>query len=124
MAECKQCNGTGKVRYYYDAGDHFGAGTAPGSEWREGSCSWCEKSAEESTVPFKWLAEYKVLHSKGDRYKEFFELTMFIEELERVDNWLYHTDSARTDDAWHEVGVSLSTANDMLQDLKRELSDG
>jgi len=67
----------------------------------------------------------KKIAKKLSRYKEFFELTMFIEELERIDNWLYHTGIARTkDDAWYEVGVSLSTANDMLQDLKRELSDG
>ena len=59
-----------------------------------------------------------------DKYREFFELTMFVEELERIDNWPYHTESARTDSAWHEVGVSLATAHDMLQDLKRVLIDG
>lgn len=30
---CRRCYGTGIVQYYHDAGDHFGAGTASGSEW-------------------------------------------------------------------------------------------
>lgn len=36
--KCKKCNDTGSIRYYYDAGDHFGAGTAPGSGWRTKIC--------------------------------------------------------------------------------------
>lgn len=36
---CKKCNGKGIEKYYHDAGDHFGGGTAPGSEWRWSKCT-------------------------------------------------------------------------------------
>ena len=32
--KCQKCNDTGEIEYYHDAGDHFGAGRAPGSEWK------------------------------------------------------------------------------------------
>ena len=38
---CKYCNGTGHVEYYHDAGDHFGAGQAPGSGLRFKPCERC-----------------------------------------------------------------------------------
>lgn len=40
---CPRCGGTKTIRYYYDAGDHFGAGAAPNSEWRETPCDVCQK---------------------------------------------------------------------------------
>ena len=52
---CKKCNGTGIIKYYHDAGDHFGSGTAPNSEWRTKPCDcnsnkieyWdCDEDAE------------------------------------------------------------------------------
>jgi hypothetical protein len=41
------CNGTGYVEYYHDAGDHFGAGTAPNSEWRQKPCPKCKTYTSE-----------------------------------------------------------------------------
>ena len=38
---CPKCDGTGEIEYYHDAGDHFGGGTAPGSEWRTKPCPKC-----------------------------------------------------------------------------------
>ena len=35
---CKKCNGSGKIEYYHDAGDHFGGGTAPNSGWETKDC--------------------------------------------------------------------------------------
>lgn len=35
---CSKCYGKGRYEYYHDAGDHFGAGTAPNSEWRTRIC--------------------------------------------------------------------------------------
>lgn len=40
---CTKCGGTGVVKYYYDAGNHFGAGTPPFSEWREKPCDMCKE---------------------------------------------------------------------------------
>ena len=31
---CLECFDEKRVRYYYDAGNHFGAGTSPNSGWR------------------------------------------------------------------------------------------
>jgi len=42
LPKCSKCNGTGKIEYYYDAGDHFGAGTSPDSEWRIKNCD-CQR---------------------------------------------------------------------------------
>ena len=44
--KCKTCKGNGTVEYYHDAGDHFGAGSSPWSEWVIEPCSECEKRAE------------------------------------------------------------------------------
>ena len=35
---CNKCNGEGVIEYYHDAGDHFGGGTSPNSEWRTKPC--------------------------------------------------------------------------------------
>ena len=42
IVKCHKCNDTGVIEYYFDAGDHFGAGKAPGSEWRTEKCD-CKK---------------------------------------------------------------------------------
>jgi len=39
--KCWKCNGTGKISVYFDAGDHFGAGTSPFSEWVDADCNVC-----------------------------------------------------------------------------------
>jgi hypothetical protein len=43
IIKCHHCMDSGKVNYYHDAGDHFGGGTAPNSEWREKPCPKCQK---------------------------------------------------------------------------------
>ena len=40
--KCNKCDDTGIISYYHDGGDHFGAGTAPGSEWIDKPCD-CTK---------------------------------------------------------------------------------
>lgn len=47
MIKCKKCKDTGIVEYYHDAGDHFGAGTAPGSGWKTKPCD-CQKENNRS----------------------------------------------------------------------------
>jgi len=42
--KCNNCNDTGEIKYYYDAGDHFGAGTSPFSEWIYEPCPDCTKN--------------------------------------------------------------------------------
>lgn len=42
VSNCKKCRGEGTIEYYHDAGDHFGAGRAPGSGWRVKACA-CQK---------------------------------------------------------------------------------
>ena len=49
MATCNKCNDSFKVTYYHDAGDHFGAGTAPDSEWKERKCD-CTEIIETETL--------------------------------------------------------------------------
>jgi len=43
VQQCSRCNGTGKIRTYFDAGDHFGAGTSPFSEWVDAQCPDCSR---------------------------------------------------------------------------------
>ena len=38
---CWKCKRTGKVSKYFDAGDHFGSGTSPFSEWIDVACDEC-----------------------------------------------------------------------------------
>ena len=38
---CVKCGGTGLVEKYFDAGDHFGGGSAPGSGYEEVPCPKC-----------------------------------------------------------------------------------
>jgi hypothetical protein len=40
--KCKKCMDKGYIEKYFDAGDHFGGGSAPGSEWRRYQCD-CTK---------------------------------------------------------------------------------
>jgi len=39
---CSLCGGKGYTEKYFDAGDHFGAGTAPGSGWEREPCKFCQ----------------------------------------------------------------------------------
>jgi hypothetical protein len=41
-AICSACGGRGYTMKYFDAGDHFGAGTAPGSGWEREPCKFCK----------------------------------------------------------------------------------
>jgi hypothetical protein len=43
---CKICGGKGYTEYYHDAGDHFGAGQAPHSEWVRKPCPECSKKSK------------------------------------------------------------------------------
>lgn len=38
---CPKCGGTGEIKYYHDAGDHFSMNAVPGSEWRTKPCPKC-----------------------------------------------------------------------------------
>ena len=38
---CHTCNNVGEIEVYFDAGDHFGAGTSPFSEWITVPCPKC-----------------------------------------------------------------------------------
>lgn len=38
---CHKCGGAKTIDKYFDAGDHFGAGTSPFSEWRKIPCPVC-----------------------------------------------------------------------------------
>lgn len=40
--KCQKCKDSGEIEYYHDAGDHFGAGIAPDSEWKTKPCE-CQK---------------------------------------------------------------------------------
>lgn len=38
---CQRCDGVGLIEVYHDAGDHFGAGSSPYSEWVTVKCPRC-----------------------------------------------------------------------------------
>ena len=63
MTTCKTCNGKGTIEYYHDAGDHFGAGISPWSEWRDKPCPECEKRKEEEE--FKASIHAAVMNCRG-----------------------------------------------------------
>jgi len=59
---CSKCGGTGTVLYYHDAGDHFGAGSSPYSEWREKPCDcgakiFISKHIVPTYTKLKWTNE-------------------------------------------------------------------
>lgn len=47
--KCPTCGGKGYTEYYYDAGDHFGAGKSPFSEWVKEPCKDCKPATREVT---------------------------------------------------------------------------
>ena len=55
--DCKYCKGTGIVDYYYDAGDHFGASTAPESGWRTKECKCVARGATKANSADERIAE-------------------------------------------------------------------
>lgn len=62
---CSKCGGTGVRKFYYDAGDHFGAGTAPNSEWRKEACE-CMNTAKEDAEKRKKSIEKLI--AQADSY--------------------------------------------------------
>ena len=44
--KCKACDGRGYTEYYHDAGDHFGGGSAPFSEWVQEPCKACKSTGK------------------------------------------------------------------------------
>jgi len=43
---CPNCLGKGYTESYFDAGDHFGAGTSPFSEWIRKPCKSCKATGK------------------------------------------------------------------------------
>lgn len=44
--KCHKCAGKGYTEHYHDAGDHFGAGTSPFSEWVREPCKTCNSTGK------------------------------------------------------------------------------
>lgn len=48
---CESCDGNGYTMKYFDAGDHFGGSSAPGSEWEKVCCAECNGSGKIARHP-------------------------------------------------------------------------
>lgn len=62
---CKKCNGTGFISYYFDGGDHFGAGPAHNSRWRKEPCECQKDNRKENRMDTMELYEMPINHVLG-----------------------------------------------------------
>lgn len=67
--KCKKCNGTGFIEYYHDAGDHFGAGTSPFSEYRKIRCGRCNIGFNCKYYPCEDVYKYSDLFCMACSYE-------------------------------------------------------
>jgi hypothetical protein len=62
--KCEQCGGSGKVEKYFEAGDHFSAGSSPFSGWEPVKCDVCKGTGVKSSPK-----QTKICFLEGCRYR-------------------------------------------------------